>query len=48
LNSWCRFHVQFWFEGQSGPSEASLDEAGLMLELFQAVPDTADMLHRMT
>ena len=29
------------FQGQACPGEAALDEAGLVLELFQAVPSSA-------
>jgi len=33
-----------WVEGQPGSGEASLDEAGLVLDLLQAVPDDLDQV----
>jgi hypothetical protein len=33
-----------WFQGQPGSGEAAFDEAGLVLDLLQAVPDHLDQV----
>jgi len=35
---------QYGLEGQPGSGEAAFDEAGLVLDLLQAVPDDVDQL----
>jgi hypothetical protein len=34
----------FWFQDQSGSGEAAFDEAGLVMDFLQAVPDDLDQV----